>query len=301
MFDVPLGMFSQTFDPQDLATIGVLVVLEGALSIDNALVLGLLASRLPKQQQSRALTYGLVGAFAFRFISIAAAQFLLKWPIVKLLGGGYLVYIAIKHFFFESKEEDEEVVRVDAEGEPILVHEKTGIPVAPEEAADEIKARVPVPIDIEDPPEGKPISAMSFWYTVAVIELTDIAFAVDSILAAIGLVGPVPQGSNTHPKLWVVVTGGMLGVMLMRVAAAIFIKLLEKFPRFESTAYLLVIVIGAKLLVDWGFNTEEHPHQIDFHSPNSAAFWIFWTTMVICFCIGFIPHKKEEPTKVEAK
>ena len=56
-------MFSQTFSPPDLVTIALLIVLEGVLSIDNALVLALLAKRLPKHQQARALTYGLVGAF----------------------------------------------------------------------------------------------------------------------------------------------------------------------------------------------------------------------------------------------
>lgn len=296
-----LGMFGQSFDGKDLATIGVLIILEGVLSIDNALVLGLLARRVPKDQQARALTYGLIGAFVFRFISIATAQFLLKWRVVKLLGGGYLVYIALKHFFFESKEEDEEVVRVDADGEPMLVHEKTGVPLAPEEAADEIKARVPVPVDIQDPPKGKPINMMGFWHTVAVIELTDIAFAVDSILAAIALVGPTPKDVEVHPKLWVVVTGGMLGVMLMRVAAALFIRLLEKFPRFEAAAYLLVIVIGGKLLADWGLNSEEHPHAVDFHDHHSAAFWVFWISMLICFCIGFIPHKTNNTAKAEQK
>ena len=45
----------------------------------------------------------------------------------------------------------------------------------------------------------------------------------------------------------------MLGVILMRFAAVLFIRLLERFPRFETSAYLLVIVIGLKLLADWGF------------------------------------------------
>jgi predicted tellurium resistance membrane protein TerC len=40
----------------DLGVVGLLVLLEGVLSIDNALVLGLLAKRLPKHQRSRALT-----------------------------------------------------------------------------------------------------------------------------------------------------------------------------------------------------------------------------------------------------
>ena len=95
-----VAFFSQTFSAHDLAVIGLLIVLEGVLSIDNALVLGLLAKRLPKSQQNRALTYGLVGAFVFRIIAIGTASFLLRWRIVKLIGGGYLVYIAIKHLFF---------------------------------------------------------------------------------------------------------------------------------------------------------------------------------------------------------
>src|SRR5205823_920225 len=100
-------MFGQTFDPHDLAIIGLLVILEGVLSIDNALVLGLLARRLPKVLQGKALTYGLVGAFVFRILAIAAASFLLHWRLVKFLGGAYLVYVAVKHFFFESSPVDE--------------------------------------------------------------------------------------------------------------------------------------------------------------------------------------------------
>src|SRR5262245_3241591 len=96
-------MFGQTFALNDLLVIGLLVVLEGALSIDNALVLGLLAKRLPKRLQSRALTYGLIGAFVFRLIAIALAAYLLQWRWVKLVGGLYLIYVAVHHLWFESK------------------------------------------------------------------------------------------------------------------------------------------------------------------------------------------------------
>src|SRR5438105_6641962 len=96
-----MNHFGQTFEPHDLFVIGVLVILEGILSIDNALVLGLLARRLPKFLQGKALTYGLVGAFGFRIAAIATASFLLHWRIVKLVGGAYLIYVAGKHFFFE--------------------------------------------------------------------------------------------------------------------------------------------------------------------------------------------------------
>ncbi len=125
----------------------------------------------------------------------------------------------------------------------------------------------------------------AFWIAVASIELTDIAFAVDSIVAAIGVVGPGEPGKR-HPKLWVVLIGGMLGVMLMRVAAVLFIKLLEKFPRFETAAYLLVVVIGAKLVADWAINSQTEPERLNMHDPGSFAFWVFWISDVV-----FVPHR----------
>lgn len=281
--------WGQTYTHHDLIVILLLVLLEGLLSIDNALVLGLLAKRVPKHLQGRALTYGLVGAFVFRFIAVATASYLLKWHIVKLIGGGYLIYIAVKHLFFESQEESGTTLGTDSAGEPQLHDTATGAALTDDQEMLEIKERVPVPI-----PEKKLRAGRSFWMTVLVIELTDIAFAVDSILAAIALVGAPPADHPTtafHPKLWVVVTGGLLGIMLMRVAAAMFIRVLEKFPRFELSAYLLVIVIGLKLLADWGFNSEAHPHAVNFHDLNRPEFWIFWLSMLVAFGVGFLPPR----------
>lgn len=262
-------LFHQTFDWNDLAVVGLLVLLEGVLSIDNALVLGLLARRLPKNLQPRALTYGLVGAFVFRLIAIVTAAYLLRWRIVKLLGGGYLVYVAVRHLFFEEQQDGHQGVTIGHDGVPAL-------PAGPENGT-----------------SAGSVSRYKFWSTVAAIEVTDIAFAVDSILAAIALVGSAPAG-QTHPKLWVVITGGMLGVILMRFAAVVFIRLLERFPRFETAAYLLVLVIGAKLLVDWGFNSTEHPHRVDFHDYHALAFWVFWLLMVACFLVGFLPQRRKQ-------
>jgi YkoY family integral membrane protein len=252
-------LFGQTFELRDLFIVGVLVVLEGVLSIDNALVLGLLAKRLPRFLQARALTYGLVGAFIFRILAIALAGYLLHWEIPKLLGGLYLLWVAFKEFFLSGKPGHDHDQLVAAE-QALESHDS--------DAAD---------------PEYRVISSThtwAFWSTVAVIELTDIAFAVDSILAAVGTV-PGRQ------KLWIVVTGGMLGVILMRFAAVIFIRLLERFPRFETSAYLLVAVIGLKLVLDFVFP------KLDFHNVHDIAFWIFWGAMLVCFCVGFIPSRRQ--------
>jgi YkoY family integral membrane protein len=265
----PLGLieiFGQRLEVQDLAVVALLVVLEGLLSIDNALVLGLLAKRLPKHEQAKALWYGLAGAFVFRFLAVLLASILLQWTFAKFLGGAYLVYIAVRHLFFESKETGEEKIVLDEHGHPQIVEEKTGGPLTEEQEELEIKERVPVYMDAAT---RKRLGLAHFWPTVLVIELTDIAFAVDSILAAIAMVGSKPPGvpaDALHPKLWVVILGGLIGLMLMRVAARMFIQLLERFPRFEVSAYLLVIVIGLKLLADWTVNSDW-----SFDSPKFVA------------------------------
>jgi YkoY family integral membrane protein len=249
-------IWGQRLEAQDLAVVALLVVLEGVLSIDNALVLGLLAKRLPKHEQGKALWYGLAGAFVFRFLAVLLASLLLKWTLAKFLGGAYLVYIAVRHLFFESKEKEQEKIVLDAHGHPILVEEETGAELTAEQEELEIRERVPVYLT---PARRRELGLANFWPTVFVIELTDIAFAVDSILAAMAMVGSPPKGTAAdafHPKLWVVILGGLLGLMLMRVAAKLFIQLLDRFPRFEVSAYLLVIVIGLKLLADWGLNSD---------------------------------------------
>lgn len=278
-----MTLLGQTLEVSDVAVIGLLVVLEGVLSFDNALVLGLLASRLPKAQRSRALTYGLVGALIFRLVSVGTASFLMRWRVVKLIGGLYLLYVAVKHFLFENKQldDDSRKVTLGPDGHPIMAD--TGAQLS-EFEADEITA-------VRAPAE-RAAAGKGFWSTVLVIELTDIAFAVDSILAAIALVGAPPVGHvGAHPKLWVVVVGGMIGLVLMRFAAVVFIGLLERYPRFETTAYLLVLTIGGKLLADWGFNTAEHPHRVDFHDPYSPAFWAFWAIMLASLGYGFLPPR----------
>lgn len=267
-----LSFFQQTFETYDLAIIALLVVLEGSLSVDNALVLGLLAKRLPPHMRQRALTYGLVGAFVFRFAAIATAAWLLEYPIVKLIGGGYLLYVAIKHFFFERRDEEKDSIKLGPDGHPI-VDETTDAPPV-------IGAAV--------------VKYAKFWPTVFVIEMTDIAFAIDSIVAAIAFIPPF-HGEGPNPKLWVVIIGGFFGVVLMRFAALIFIRLLERFPRFEIAAYLLVCVIGLKLVIDYlgnrFFASGPHDHPVNFHSTSSPWFWGFWATMLACFAYGFMRRK----------
>lgn len=230
-----LFMVKQMFiETADIFTIGLLIFLEGVLSIDNALALALIARGLPKHQQKKALTYGLLGAIVFRVLALAMAGFIIKFVWIRYVGGAYLIFLALNHWI-------------------------RGNPVHTEQTS---KAKT-----------------MSFWKAVLLIELTDIAFAADSILAAVAL----------SPKLWVIIFGAVIGLIIMRFAAHWFIQLLEKFPNFEFAAYLLVMLVGIKLILD-GLKIP----AINFHSSDSPAFWVFWILLALAVASGFLPRKKSE-------
>ena len=66
-------------DPVSWGYIGTLVVMEGLLSADNALVLAIMVKPLPAKQQKKALMYGLIGAYFFRFLFIGIGLFLISF------------------------------------------------------------------------------------------------------------------------------------------------------------------------------------------------------------------------------
>ena len=68
----------------------VLVVLEGLLAADNAIVMAVMVKHLPEDKRKKALFYGLVGAFIFRFAALFAISFLAKYWQIQALGAAYL-------------------------------------------------------------------------------------------------------------------------------------------------------------------------------------------------------------------
>ena len=81
-------------NPVNWGIIGTLVLLEGLLSADNALVLAMMVKHLPEEQRKKALFYGILGSYAFRFVAIALGTVLIKIWWVKLIGAMYLLYLA---------------------------------------------------------------------------------------------------------------------------------------------------------------------------------------------------------------
>jgi YkoY family integral membrane protein len=190
------------FHVSDLLTIALLVVLEGLLSADNALVLAILVLGLPRDQQKKALRYGILGAFVFRILATLLAVHLLELAWIKLIGALYLLYLTYSHFFGHGG--DAETRRAVKPATPWL-------------------------------------GLSAFWATVVKVELTDIVFAVDSILVAVAM-------SN---KLWVIITGGILGIVAMRLVIGKLLALVRRYPALVDGAFIIIAWVGIKLLVEY--------------------------------------------------
>ncbi len=130
----------------------------------------------------------------------------------------------------------------------------------------------------------------SFWFTVLIVEISDIMFAIDSILTAVALT----------QKLWIVLTGGLLGLIAVRIAAGFFIKILARYPRFEPTAYIMVFLVGLKLLME-GIVAKLNFTGIDFHDPKDISFWAFWGAMIMTILYGFLPQKNKSAKQHDAQ
>ncbi|MFD1738148.1 TerC family protein [Bacillus salitolerans] len=94
-----------------------------------------------------------------------------------------------------------------------------------------------------------------FWMTVLKVELADIAFAIDSILAAVALAVTLPNtnlpaiGGLDGGKFLVIFAGGLIGLIIMRFAANFFVTLLQTRPGLEIAAFMIVGWVGVKLAV----------------------------------------------------
>jgi YkoY family integral membrane protein len=224
----------------------VLVFLEGLLSADNALVLALMVRHLPKTEQRRVLRYGIGGAVGFRAVAVLLSSVLMKFWIFQIIGGLYLLYLAVKHF----------------------LHGESGS---------------------GDAPRGWD---RTFWGTVTAVTLTDIAFSIDSILAAVAMAVDFPDRFGHSGKMFIVFTGGVLGIITMRFVVRYFIVALDRFPGLAQGAYFLVAWIGLKLVLS-GLETGKYPV---YKIPE----WLFWSVMMgIIFVSLLVKPRAKSPELID--
>lgn len=232
-----LSNFEGVFTVSGITTILLLLLLEGLLSADNALVLAMMVKPLPEHQQKKALIYGIWGAYLFRFLVIGIGTYLIKFAWIKALGAAYLLYMAYKGLFGGGEEGHEDASKTIYKG---------------------------------------------FWTTVASIELMDIVFSIDSVTAALAV----------SDKVWVLFLGAVFGILMMRGVAQVFVTLIEKVPELETTAFILIGLIGLKLGVT----------LVGIEVPDV----LFFSLLIIVFFGTFVVNKfnkkdKTEPDTIDKK
>jgi tellurite resistance protein TerC len=92
----------------------------------------------------------------------------------------------------------------------------------------------------EEDDQANRLKTKTFWSTVLTVELMDLAFSLDNVVAAVSL----------SDKLWVVILGVAIGILAMRFAAGIFSYLVVREPVLQRAAYVLVFNIGVELLIE---------------------------------------------------
>ncbi len=126
--------------------------------------------------------------------------------------------------------------------------------------------------------EAKP-TGTGFWQTVIAVDLVDIAFAIDSVLAGVAMI-------RSASKIWVVFTGAAIGIVLLRFAANQFIRLLARYPLLDDVAYLLVGWVGVKLCFTAVHNySEANPNGL-LPKTSEMPDLVFWAVMVLIAGIG---------------
>jgi len=221
--------------------IGVLVFLEGLLSADNALVLAVMVRHLSRHDRRRVLQWGIWGAIGFRVVAVLLSTILLKLWYFKVFGGLYLLYLAISHFW----------------------------------------TRGHAALEAEQPASKARAWLHGFWGTVASVTVADIAFSIDSIFAAVAMADDFPARFGDRGKLFIVLTGGVLGIITMRFVVRYFVSMLDRFPGLAEGAYVLVAWIGLKLMIS-GFFEEK------YHIPE----WLFWSVMLLIMILSFVIKPK---------
>lgn len=221
----------------DFVTIGLLVLLEGLLSADNALVLALMILGLPRRDQKKALRYGLLGAFVFRILATLLATYLIRIEWVKLLGGLYLLYLSYQHFFRSGG--------VEERGKARPAHPWLGL--------------------------------SALWGTVVKVELVNIAFSVDSILVAVAM----------SSKIWVVLSGGLLGIIAIRVVIGQLLAIVRKYPAIVDGAFIIIAWVGVKLLLEY-LSAEGVVHfQINK--------WFSFGLIIVIFLVSYAYARRKGP------
>jgi len=224
-------------------------------------VLATLVIDLPKEDRSKALRYGILGAYAFRGLAMIFASYLIGFWWLKPIGGVYLLWLVADQFKHQLKlgEIGSLIFRAVTLTILVLLIQNDGsisvIALWIFRALSGIYLAylgysiTKIKEDLEDDGEiNKSNNSVyqffhqkigTFWSTVILVEIMDMAFSIDNVFAAVAFT----------PNILLIYVGVFIGILAMRFIAQWFVKLLEKYSFLETSAFIVIFMLGLKLLL----------------------------------------------------
>ena len=204
-------MLEQFLEPDALVAFFKVVMIDLVLAGDNAIVIGMAAAGLPKEMRARAILVGIIAATVLRIVFATVAVQLLQVIGLVLVGGILLLWVCWKMW------------RELRAG----VHEGEGLETVTGE-------------DINH--DGKiagNANSKTFGQAAWQIVVADISMSLDNVLAVAG-------AAREHP--WVLISGLVLSIALMGLAASFIAKLLEKYRWIGYAGFAIILYVAVEMI-----------------------------------------------------
>ncbi|MEB3331058.1 MAG: hypothetical protein VKI83_00995 [Synechococcaceae cyanobacterium] len=226
-----------------LLLLPLLVALEAVLSADNAIALAAISRRLhDPDRQRQALNIGLATALVLRLLLILAAGWVLNfWPL-QLLASAYLLWLSGRNLLSPGEGGDADLSVAQPSGSEPSGVTPSALPVA--EAAEAASSPAAAVAAASQATGDLGHASSLAWQgpllrVVLTLAFTDLAFSLDSVAAAVAVTDRLP----------LVMAGGLIGVIALRLTAELFIRWLEVYRHLEAAGYLAVALVGLRLLL----------------------------------------------------
>lgn len=194
----------------ELMALAQIIMIDVVLAGDNAIIVGLAASRVSPELRAKVIFWGIAGAVVLRILFAAVTTQLLAIVGLTLAGGILLLWVCWKMY--------REIGNMHMEPKA----HSLGAAAAAEPDAELNQART-----------------MGFWAALTQIIIADVSMSLDNVLAVAG----VAKGQT-----WVLVVGLAVAVVLMAVAANFIAKLLAKYPWITWVGLAIIAYVAVDMI-----------------------------------------------------
>ena len=209
-------LFDFLFSYEALAALGQVIMIDLVLAGDNAIVIGLAAAGLPKEQRARAILVGIIAATVLRIIFALATTWLLALGGALLVGGGLLLLWVCWKMWRELRDGGQ--------------HNEGAEAITGEDLDKDLNVAGDAP---------RKTFAQAAWQTV----IADVSMSLDNVLAVAG-------AAKAHPE--VLVFGLVLSIALMGLAASFVARLLNKYRWIAYIGLLIILYVAIVMVWEGG-------------------------------------------------